>query len=78
LEHRLHSPCEKSPPERANEYLKDRIEEFDDSYPCTKQGRRLKRVWTWLNLFVDVRYPRRRHMTFSEKAASDQSKQEDY
>jgi putative transposase len=66
LEHRLHSPYEKSLIERANEYLKDRIEEFDDYYPCTKPGCDLKHVWNWLNLFVDMHYARRRHMTFSE------------
>jgi putative transposase len=66
LEHRLHSPYEKSLIERANEYLKDRIEGFDDHYPCTKPGCDLKHVWNWLNLFVDMHYARRRHMTFSE------------
>ncbi|MBI2937990.1 MAG: hypothetical protein HYY22_07275, partial [Thaumarchaeota archaeon] len=30
LEHRLHSDYSKSLMERANQYLKDRIEEFDD------------------------------------------------
>jgi putative transposase len=66
LEHRLHSPYEKSLIERANEYLKDRIEEFDDYYPCTKDGCDLDHVRNWLNLFVDMHYARRMHMTFSE------------
>ena len=67
LEHRLHSPYEKSLIERANQYLKDRVEEFDDYYPCTRTvGCDLKHVWNWLNLFVDIHYARRRHMTFRE------------
>lgn len=61
-------PYEKSLVERANEYLKDRIEEFDDYWPCMKREPRcdLKHVWNWLNLWVDMHYARRRHMTFSE------------
>jgi putative transposase len=67
LEHRLHSSYEKSLVERANEYLKDRIEEFDDYYPCMqRQGCDLKHVWNWLNLFVDMHYARRRHMKFGD------------
>ena len=33
LKHYLHSPLEKSLMERINQYLKDRIESFDDYYP---------------------------------------------
>ena len=40
MEHRLHSPYEKSLMERANQYLKDRIEEFDDYYPCPRKKER--------------------------------------
>jgi hypothetical protein len=36
LEHRLHSPYEKSIVERTMEYLKDRTEAFDDYYPCMR------------------------------------------
>jgi hypothetical protein len=32
------TPYEKSLIERANQYLKDRIQEFDDYYPCMKKG----------------------------------------
>ena len=32
LKHYLHSPLEKSLTERINQYLKDRIESFDDYY----------------------------------------------
>ena len=63
----MHSPYEKSLIERANQYLKDRIEEFDDYYPCMRGvGCDLAHVINWLNLFVDMHYARRRHMTFSE------------
>ena len=68
LEHRLHSPYEKSLIERANQYLKDRVEEFDDYYPCPrkKEGCDLAHVRNWLNLFVDMHYARRMHMRFGE------------
>jgi putative transposase len=67
LEHRLHSDYERSLMERANEYLKDRIEDFDDYFPCMRgPGCDLAHVNNWLNLFVDMHYARRRHMTFSE------------
>jgi hypothetical protein len=50
--------------ERADQYLKDRVE-FDDYYPCTRTGGcDLEHVWNWLNLFVDIHYARRRHLTF--------------
>ena len=60
------TPYEKSLVERANQYLKDRIEEFDDYYPCAKPGCKLEHVRNWLDLFVDMHYARRRHMTFSQ------------
>jgi putative transposase len=66
LEHRLHSDYEKSLVERANQYLKDRIEEFDDYYPCTKEDCDLDHVKNWLNLFIDMHYARRRHMSFGD------------
>jgi putative transposase len=66
LEHRLHSSYEKSLMERANQYLKDRLEEFDDYYPCTREGCDLAHVGNWLNLFVAMHYARRRHMRFGE------------
>jgi hypothetical protein len=62
LEHRLHSPYEKNLMERANEYLKDRVEEFDEYFPCRKEGCDLSHVTHWLNLFVDLHYARRRHI----------------
>jgi putative transposase len=53
LEHRLHSPYEKSIVERTIEYLKDRTEAFDDYYPCTKTGLcNLQHVYKWLILIV--------------------------
>jgi putative transposase len=44
LEHRLHSPYEKSIIERTIEYVKDRTEQFDDYYPCMKSDCRLTRL----------------------------------
>jgi putative transposase len=38
LEHRLHSPYEKSIVERTIEYLKGRTEALDDYYPCMRDG----------------------------------------
>jgi putative transposase len=53
LEHRLHSPYEKSIVERTIEYLKDRTEAFDDYYPCMRAGLcNLRHVHKWLILFV--------------------------
>jgi putative transposase len=66
LEHRLHSDYEKSLIERANEYLKDRMEDFDDHYPCMREECDLGHVRNWLNLFVDMHYARRTHMRFGE------------
>jgi hypothetical protein len=36
LKHYLHSPFQKSLMDRVNQYFKDRIESFDDYYPCVK------------------------------------------
>jgi putative transposase len=53
LKHRLHSSYEKSMVERRIEYLKDRIECFDDYYPCMRTGiYNLRHVSKWLILFV--------------------------
>jgi hypothetical protein len=38
LEHRLHSPYEKSIVERTIEYLKDRADAFNDYYPSMRAG----------------------------------------
>jgi putative transposase len=37
IKHHLYSPFQKSLMERVNQYLKDRIENFDDYYPCIKE-----------------------------------------
>ena len=54
LEHRLHSPCEKSMVERTMQHLKDRTEIFDDYYyPRMKSGLcNLRPVHKWPILFV--------------------------
>jgi putative transposase len=56
LNHKIHTPVEKSIIERAIQYFKDRTENFDDYYPCMKSGRRcnLLHVYKWLGLFVFI------------------------
>ena len=49
--HHLHSPFEKSIIERTMQYIKDRIESFDDYLPCNKENCNLNHVKKWLNLF---------------------------
>ena len=39
LKHYLHSPLEKSLIERVIQYFKDRVESFDDYYPCNSKRR---------------------------------------
>ena len=39
LKHYLHSPLGKSLMERVNQYFTDRIESFDDYYPCMQKKR---------------------------------------
>ena len=66
LEHRLHSPYEKSILERAIEYVKDRTEQFDDCYPCRKFDCNLSHVYNWIQLFVFMHNGiRRSHLRFS-------------
>ena len=52
--HHLHSPFEKSIIERTIQYIKDRIESFDDYFPCKKENCNLDHVKKWLNLFVNM------------------------
>ena len=55
LKHHLHSPLEKSLMERVNQYLKDRIESFDDYYPCMQKGEcNLFHVHNWIQFFVSM------------------------
>jgi putative transposase len=37
LKHYLHSSFQKSLMERVNQYLNNRIESFDDYYPCIRE-----------------------------------------
>jgi adenosine deaminase len=37
--------------ERVNQYLKDRIESFDDYYPCMQNGCNLFHVHNWIQFF---------------------------
>ena len=51
LRHHLHSPFEKSIIDRTMQYIKDRIESFDDYFPYNKENCNLDHVKKWLNLF---------------------------
>ena len=55
LDHHIHSSLEKSLIERTIQYIKDRIECFDDYFPCSrKKSCKLKHVKNWINLFMDL------------------------
>ena len=54
LNHHIHCPFEKSIIERTMQYVKDRIESFDDYFPCKKENCNLDHVKKWLNLFVNM------------------------
>src|SRR5215216_1083332 len=55
LKHYLHSSIEKSLMERVNQYLKDRIESFDDYYPCMQKEKcNLLHVYNWIQFFVSM------------------------
>ena len=55
LKHYLHSPLEKSLMERVNQYFKDRIESFDDYYPCMQKDEcNLFHVHNWIQFFVSM------------------------
>jgi putative transposase len=38
---------------RTIQNIKDRIESFDDYFPCRKEKRMLEHIRKWFNLFVD-------------------------
>ena len=40
--------------ERVNQYFKDRIENFDDYYPCVKNECNLIHVHNWIQFFVSM------------------------
>ncbi len=52
LNHHLHSSFEKSIIERTIQYIKDRIDNFDDYFPCKKNKCKLNHIKQWLKLFV--------------------------
>jgi putative transposase len=54
LPHHIHCPFEKGIIERTMQYVKDRIESFDDYFPCKKENCNLDHVKKWLNLFVNM------------------------
>ena len=54
LKHYLHSSIEKSLMELVNQYFKDRIESFDDYYPCMQIESNLFHVHNWIQFFVSM------------------------
>ena len=54
LKHYWHSSIEKSLIERVDQYLKDRIECFDDYYPCMQNECNLFHVYNWIQFFVSM------------------------
>jgi len=52
LKQYLHSPFQKSLMERVNQFLKDRIESFNEYYPCIKEECNLFHVYNWIQFFV--------------------------
>ena len=40
--------------ERVNQYFKDRIEGFDDYYPCMQDECNLLHVYNWIQFFVSM------------------------
>jgi hypothetical protein len=56
VKHYLHSPLEKSLIERVIQYFKDRVESFDDYYPCNSKRRDCDNghVYNWIELFVSM------------------------
>ncbi|HEY6534586.1 MAG TPA: DDE-type integrase/transposase/recombinase [Candidatus Nitrosocosmicus sp.] len=52
INHHIHSSFEKSLIERKVQYIKDRIESFDDYFPCKKNKYKLNHIRQWLKLFV--------------------------
>ncbi len=55
LKHYLHLPFQKSLMERVNQYFKDRIESFDDYYPCMQKDEcNLFHVYNLIQFFVSM------------------------
>ncbi|MDR4510695.1 MAG: DDE-type integrase/transposase/recombinase [Nitrososphaeraceae archaeon] len=54
LKHYLHSSIEKSLMERVNQFLKDRIESFDDYYPCRQEECNLFHVNNEIQFFISM------------------------
>ena len=54
LKHCLHSSIEKSLMERVNQYFKDRIESFDNYYPCIRNECALFHVCNWIQFFISM------------------------
>ncbi len=66
LKYHIHSSLEKSIIERTIQYIKDRIESFDDYFPCRLKNCKLKHVMNWLNMLSTI-------ITMNWKCLSEQS-----
>jgi hypothetical protein len=51
LEHHVYDQDWKNLIERMNQYLKDRLENFDDPFPCFKQDCDKEHVNNWIKVF---------------------------
>jgi putative transposase len=54
LKHYLHSPFQKGLMERVNQFLKDRVESFDDYYLCMQIESNLFHVYNWIQFYVSM------------------------
>jgi transposase-like protein len=52
LEHHVYDQDWKNHIERMNQSLKDRLENFDDLFPCFKEDCNLKHVNNWIRVFT--------------------------
>ncbi len=53
LQHHLHASFENSIIERTMQHIKDRVESFDNYFPCRKKKCKLNHVKQWLHLYID-------------------------
>jgi hypothetical protein len=62
LEHKIHSRDKKN----VREIVSDRVEGFDDYYPCLRKGCDLKHKNRRLHLYTQLHNNRRRHIKLKE------------
>ncbi len=54
LDHHIHSTLDKSIIERTMQYIKDRIESFDDYFPCRKKRCNMDHIRNWLTCLQTI------------------------